>query len=38
MSAIVRHWSTVLNGMQTDLPAFKQEVDTVMARAQAKVQ
>jgi len=38
MSGIVRHWSTVLNGMQTDLPAFKQEVDTVMARAQAKVQ
>jgi AhpD family alkylhydroperoxidase len=38
MSAIVRHWSTVLNGMQTDLPAVKQEVDTVMARAQAKVQ
>ena len=38
MSAIVRHWSTVLNGMQVDLPTFKQEVDTVMAHAQAKVQ
>ena len=29
MAAIVRHWSTVLNGMQVDLPTFKQEVDTV---------
>ena len=42
MSAIVRHWSTVLNGMQVDLPAFKQEVDTVMNHAadmaKAKVQ
>jgi alkylhydroperoxidase/carboxymuconolactone decarboxylase family protein YurZ len=33
MSGIVRHWSTVLNGMQVDLPTFKQEVDTVMAHA-----
>ena len=33
MSAIVRHWSTVLNGMQVDLPTFKQEVDTVMNHA-----
>ncbi|PWK68506.1 carboxymuconolactone decarboxylase family protein [Aminobacter sp. AP02] len=38
MSAIVRHWSTVLNGMQVDLPQFKQEVDTVMAAAKAKSQ
>ena len=42
MSAIVRHWSTVLNGMQVDLPGFKQEVDTVMNHAaemaKAKVQ
>ena len=42
MAAIVRHWSTVLNGMQVDLPTFKQEVDTVLAHAaemaKAKVQ
>lgn len=38
MSAMVRHWSTVLNGMQVDLPQFKQEVDTVMAAAKAKSQ
>lgn len=38
MSAIVRHWSTVLNGMQVDYPQFKQEVDTAMAAAKAKSQ
>lgn len=38
MSATVRHWSTVLNGMQVDYPQFKQEVDTVMAAAKAKSQ
>ena len=42
MAAIVRHWSTVLNGMQVDLATFKQEVDTVLAHAaemaKAKVQ
>jgi AhpD family alkylhydroperoxidase len=36
MAAIVRHWSTVLNGMQTDLAGFKQEVDTVMKLAGEK--
>ena len=38
MAAIVRHWSTVLNGMQVDLAGFKQETDTVlrMRRAQAR--
>jgi len=30
MAAVVRHWSTVLNGMQVDMSAFKREVDTVM--------
>ena len=30
MSAISRHWSTVLNGMQIDLPNFKTETDTVL--------
>lgn len=35
MAAIVRHWSTVLNGMQIDEAAFRQEVDTIMAGAAA---
>jgi AhpD family alkylhydroperoxidase len=30
MAAIVRHWSTVLNGMQVDYNAFKGEVDSVL--------
>jgi len=36
MSAIVRHWSTVLNGMQTDLAAFKHDTDTVLQAAAEK--
>jgi AhpD family alkylhydroperoxidase len=36
MAAIVRHWSTVLNGMQVDLAAFKQETDTVLRAAADK--
>jgi AhpD family alkylhydroperoxidase len=36
MAAIVRHWSTVLNGMQIDFAGFKQEVDTVMKLASEK--
>jgi len=36
MAAIVRHWSTVLNGMQTDFAGFKHEVDTVMKLASEK--
>jgi AhpD family alkylhydroperoxidase len=36
MSAIVRHWSTVLNGMQVDLAGFKQETDTVLRLAGEK--
>ena len=36
MAAIVRHWSTVLNGAQTDLAAFKSEVDTVFRLAGEK--
>lgn len=31
MASITRHWSTVLNGSQTDLAAFKAEVDAVLA-------
>jgi AhpD family alkylhydroperoxidase len=30
MSAMTRHWSTVLNGMSVDMATFKREVDTVM--------
>jgi AhpD family alkylhydroperoxidase len=33
MAAIVRHWSTVLNGMQVDLAGFKRETDTVLRMA-----
>jgi len=36
MAAVVRHWSTVLNGMQIDLNGFKHEVDTVMRAAAEK--
>ena len=36
MAAIVRHWSTVLNGMQVDLAAFKGETDTVLRMAGEK--
>jgi AhpD family alkylhydroperoxidase len=44
MAAIVRHWSTVLNGMQTDLAQFKRETDAALkfagekAKAAAKSQ
>ena len=33
MAAIVRHWSTVLNGMQVDSTSFRQETDTVLRLA-----
>lgn len=36
LAAISRHWSTVLNGMQVDLPTFKKEVDTSLAMAAKK--
>jgi AhpD family alkylhydroperoxidase len=36
MSAIVRHWSTVLNGMQVDFAGFKHETDTVLRLAGEK--
>jgi AhpD family alkylhydroperoxidase len=35
MAAIVRHWSTVLNGMQVDPATFRAEVDALMQRAEA---
>lgn len=36
MAAIVRHWSTVLNGMQVDLAGFKRETDHVLSLAAEK--
>ena len=36
MASIARHWSTVLNGMQVDLAAFKRETDTVLRAAADK--
>jgi AhpD family alkylhydroperoxidase len=36
MAAIVRHWSTVLNGMQVDAAEFKREADTVLRLAGEK--
>ena len=36
MAAIVRHWSTVLNGMQVDAAAFRRETDTVLRLAGEK--
>jgi AhpD family alkylhydroperoxidase len=30
MAAVVRHWSTLLNGMQVDLGGFKKDTDTVL--------
>ena len=36
MAAITRHWSTVLNGMEVDLTAFKSDTDTVLKLAGEK--
>ena len=36
MAAVVRHWSTVLNGMQVDLVSFKHDTDTVLKAAADK--
>ncbi|WP_413989049.1 carboxymuconolactone decarboxylase family protein [Labrys okinawensis] len=33
MSAIVRHWSTVLNGMQAEPGTFGQQIDAVFVHA-----
>ena len=38
MAAIVRHWSTMLNGSQVDLATFKQQTDEVFAAVKAKSQ
>jgi len=36
MAAIVRHWSTVLNGMQVDYDGFKRETDALLKLAAEK--
>jgi AhpD family alkylhydroperoxidase len=36
MSGVVRHWSTVLNGMQVDLATFKRETDAALKYAGEK--
>jgi AhpD family alkylhydroperoxidase len=36
MAAVVRHWSTVLNGTQVDLDGFKRDTDTVLDVAAQK--
>jgi AhpD family alkylhydroperoxidase len=36
MAAVVRHWSTVLNGTQVDLGGFKHDTDAVLAAAAEK--
>jgi len=38
MAAIVRHWSTILNGSQIDLATFKKQTDDVFAAVKAKSQ
>ena len=38
MAAIVRHWSTMLNGSQVDLANFKKQTDDVFAAVKAKSQ
>ncbi len=38
MAAIVRHWSTMLNGSQVDLATFKQQTDDLFAAVKAKSQ
>lgn len=36
MAAVVRHWSTLLNGTQVDLAGFKHDIDAVLAAAAEK--
>ncbi|HEY6255934.1 MAG TPA: carboxymuconolactone decarboxylase family protein [Xanthobacteraceae bacterium] len=36
MAAVVRHWSTVLNGTQVDLAGFKRDTDAVLGSAADK--
>ena len=36
MASISRHWGTVLNGMQVDLPTFRAETDRALRLAAEK--
>ncbi|MDX8468762.1 carboxymuconolactone decarboxylase family protein [Mesorhizobium sp. VK23B] len=36
MAAIVRHWSTMLNGSQVDLATFKKQTDDLFAKAKSQ--
>lgn len=36
MAAIVRHWSTMLNGSQVDLATFKKQTDGLFAKAKSQ--
>ncbi len=36
MAAVVRHWSTLLNGTQVDLAGFRHDTDAVLAAAAEK--
>lgn len=38
MAAIVRHWSTMLNGSLVDFATFKKQTDELLAAAKAKSQ
>ncbi|MBZ9987585.1 carboxymuconolactone decarboxylase family protein [Mesorhizobium sp. BH1-1-5] len=38
MAAIVRHWSTMLNGSQVDMATFKKQTDDLFAAVKAKSQ
>ncbi|RWB52400.1 MAG: carboxymuconolactone decarboxylase family protein [Mesorhizobium sp.] len=38
MAAIVRHWSTMLNGSQVDLATFEKQTDDLFAAVKAKSQ
>ncbi|SFN73971.1 alkylhydroperoxidase AhpD family core domain-containing protein [Mesorhizobium sp. NFR06] len=38
MAAIVRHWSTMLNGSQVDLATFKKQTDDLFTAVKAKSQ
>ncbi|HEV2502530.1 MAG TPA: carboxymuconolactone decarboxylase family protein [Mesorhizobium sp.] len=38
MAALVRHWSTMLNGSQVDMATFKKQTDELIATAKAKSQ
>lgn len=33
MASLTRHWSTVLNGSQIDMEAFRGEIDSILHHA-----